>query len=165
MGIIDKNYLNRINQKVKNDLSKQPCGCDCNCRPKFEDDGTPVPPGCNCKLNNQQFVGDWVDGRGQLNTGQLTLDFQGGQNCPMDLIFEWVNGNFISGTVILKTPSQVIPMTEGVQYLVTINPGEWVMFIFSGQQQAFDQTLTIQCQNITCGENYGQVGSYTLVAI
>jgi hypothetical protein len=165
MGIIDKNYLNRINQKVQNELKNQPCGCDCDCRPKFEDDATPIPPSCNCHLNNPQFVGDWIDGRGSLNTGQLTLDFDGGQNCPMDLLFNWTNSNFISATVILKTSSQVIPMTEGVQYLITLNPFEWVMFVFSGQQQTFDQYLTIECENVTCGENYGQVGEYTLVAI
>lgn len=160
VGIVDKNYLNRVGQKVKNDLSKQPCGCDCNCRPKFEDDGTPIP--CNCKLNSPYFVGDWSDGRGIFSTPQIFIpEF----NCPVELSFTWTNQSFVSVAVTLKTSTQVIPMTEGQQYSITLNPGQWFFFSFSSTQQAFDQILTIECENITCAENYGQVGSYTLIGI
>jgi len=165
MGIIDKSYLNRINQKIQNDLKNQPCGCDCHCRPKFEDDGTPVPPVCNCRLTTTTIVGDYTDGRGSLNTGFLFLPMDGVQNCPFDLTFSWTNLTFVSATVTLKTSTQVIPMTEGVGYTVTLNPGDWYSFVFTGTPDVFDQYLTIECLNDSCAENYGQVGSYTLTAI
>lgn len=164
MGIIDKNYLNRINQKIQNDLKNQPCGCDCNCRPKFEDDGTPVV--CNCRIDvPSAIVGDWTDGRGALNTGQLFLDVIGGQNCPITIEFLWHNDNFTNATVTLKTASQIIPMTVDTFYQITLNPGDWYTFVFTGSFQMFDQYLTVECNNITCAENYGQVGSYTLIGI
>lgn len=166
MGIVDKNYLNRINQKIQNDLKNQPCGCDCHCRPKFEDEGTPVPPTCNCKIDVPgQIVGDWTDGRGSLNTGQLFLNFIGGQNCPMEIQFVWHNDNFTNATVFLKTSTQVIPMDVDVYYTITLNPGDWYMFTFTGTPDVFDQYLYIEGINNTCGDNYGQVGSYTLLAI
>jgi hypothetical protein len=165
MGIIDKNYLNRINQKIQNDLKNQPCGCDCHCRPKFEDDGTPVPPVCNCRLSTNQIVGEYIDGRGQLNTGFLFLPMDGVQNCPFDLTFRWMNLTFVSPTVTLKTSTQVIPMTVNVDYTITLNPGDWYSFIFTGTPDVFDQYLYLECFNDTCQEQYGQVGSYTLFAI
>ena len=167
MGIIDKNYLNKVSNQIKDELKNQPCGCDCNCRPKFEDNGTPVPPTCNCRLNTNQIVGDWNDGRGALNTGFLYLPMNGVQNCPFDLTFSWTNLTFVILPIVtLKTSTQVITMTEGVQYTITLNPGDWYMFIFAANtQQPFDQYMTIQCYNNTCAESYGDVGSYTYIAI
>lgn len=166
MGIIDKNYLNKVNQKIQNDLKNQPCGCDCHCRPKFEDDGTPVPPTCNCRINvPSAIVGDWTDGRGALNTGQLFLDVIGGQNCPITIEFAWHNDNFTNATVTLKTASQIIPMNVDTFYQITLNPGDWYTLIFTGSLEIFEQYLYVECNNITCAENYGQVGSYTLLAI
>ena len=162
MGIIDKNYLNRINQKVQNELKNQPCGCDCHCRPKFEDDATPIPPSCNCRLNSNYIVGDYIDGRNNFSTPQIFIpEF----NCPVELLFSWTNQTFVAVIVTLKTASQNITMTEGVQYSITLNPGEWFFFNFLGTFEIFDQILTIECENVTCAENYGQVGQYTLVAI
>lgn len=166
MGLIDKNYLNKLSQQVKNELNKQPCGCDCNCRPKFEESGTPpTPPLCNCRIDvPSQIVGSWQDGRGSFPTPLLTLDIVGGQNCPMTIQFAWDTSNY-NGVVVLKTATQIIPMTQGVFYTITLNPGDWFFFNFTYTPDIFDQYLTIQCINDTCAENYGQVGDFTGFAI
>ena len=165
MGIVDKNYLNKVNQKIQNDLKNQPCGCDCHCRPKFEDNGTPIPPTCNCRINDpNQIVGDYTDGRGIFSTPQTTLPIVGGQNCPMTIQFVWNSGDY-SGTVTLKTSTQVIPMTIGIYYTITLNPGDWYFFSFVWTPDVIDHIVTIECINDTCGESYGQVGQFTAVAI
>lgn len=167
MGIIDKNYLNRINQKVQNDLSKQPCGCDCNCRPKFEDDGTPVPPGCNCLLRPEFFVGDWQSGGfNPYQTPQIFLNVVNGQDCPFELVFSYQNSTFINlPNVVLIHNFNLIFMNPNVNYTITMNPGEYIEFSFGGIPTTFDQQLFILCANNTCNKNYGVVGSWTLVAI
>jgi len=169
MGIVDKNYLNRVGQKVKNDLSKQPCGCDCNCRPKFEDEsGSGPTPGCNCSLRTNYFVGDWSNGNGPLNTGQIFLIVANGWNCPFEMSFRWMNVNFsIIGAVnvVLTTPTSTVFMSPSVWYNVTLQPGDFIQFDFGGINETFDQTLYVESRNATCAQNYGVVGSYTLTAI
>jgi len=169
MGIIDKNYLNRINQKVQNNLSNQPCGCDCNCRPKFYGDTGPGPtPGCNCDLRTNYFVGDWSTGQSPQNTGQINLQVSNGWNCPFEMSFRWVNVNFANTSttlIVLTTPTTTIFMSPSIYYNVTLNPGDFIQFDFGGINETFDQLLNIQAKNATCAVNYGVVGSWTLTAI
>jgi hypothetical protein len=169
MGLIDKNYLNRLNQKIQNDLSKQPCGCDCNCRPKFENDEIPGPtPGCNCDLRTNYFVGDWSTGQSPLNTGQINLQVSNGWNCPFQMSFRWVNVSFSNPLgigVLFVSTSVVINMSDSIWYTVTLQPGDFIQFDFGGFSDSFDQTLNIQAKNATCAVNYGVVGSFTLTAI
>ena len=169
MGIIDKNYLNRINQKVQNNLSNQPCGCDCNCRPKFDADSGPGPvPGCNCDLRTNYFVGDWSTGQSPQFTGQIRIVVSNGWNCPFEMQFRWVNVSFSNPStvgIVFATPFNVIVMQNSVWYTVTLQPGEWIQFDFGGINETFDQRLNIQARNITCAQNYGVVGSWTLLAI
>lgn len=169
MGLIDKNYLNKINQSVQNQISNQPCGCECNCRPKFDADSGPGPtPGCNCELRTNYIVGDWSTGQSPINTGEIDLTVANGWNCAFTFEFRWVNVNFANTStigVVLTTPFTTTFMSNSVWYSVTLQPGEWFQFDFGGLNETFDQTLNVQARNITCAANYGVVGSFTLLAI
>ena len=169
MGIIDKSYLNRINQNVQNQISNQPCGCDCNCRPKFESDSGPGPvPGCNCDLRTNYFVGDWSSGNSGFTTSAIVLVVSNGWNCAFEMSFRWVNVNFSNPSavsVLLDTPFTSNFMDQSIWYTVTLQPGDYIKFTFGGINETFDQTLNIQAKNATCAANYGVVGTATLLAI
>ena len=170
MGLIDKSYLNQINASVQKQISNQPCGCDCNCRPKFEDEAAPGPvPGCNCGLRTNYFVGDYSTIGQPYTTNSIFLVVSNGWNCPFEIQFRWVNVSFPNPnvvSVVLGTINGLIPFVGESQWLtVTLNPGQFFYFEFYGALNTFDQRINIQARNITCAENYGVVGSWTLLAI